>query len=79
MTRIKPGVTAHRRHKKTLKLAKGFTQTEIATQLGLSRHTVIDYVKSLYRKLDVSSRAEATCAVSGLSASTLPLTLRHEL
>src|SRR6478609_715184 len=26
MTRIKPGVTAHRRHKKTLAAAKGFTQ-----------------------------------------------------
>jgi large subunit ribosomal protein L20 len=26
VTRIKPGVTAHRRHKKTLHLAKGFTQ-----------------------------------------------------
>jgi large subunit ribosomal protein L20 len=26
MTRIKPSVTAHRRHKKTLHLAKGFTQ-----------------------------------------------------
>jgi large subunit ribosomal protein L20 len=26
MTRIKPGVTAHRRHKKTLTAAKGFVQ-----------------------------------------------------
>src|SRR3982074_1911714 len=26
MTRIKPGVTAHRRHKKTLAMAKGYTQ-----------------------------------------------------
>ena len=26
MTRIKPGVTAHRRHKKTLALAKGYSQ-----------------------------------------------------
>src|SRR5689334_12098744 len=26
MTRIKPGVTAHRRHKKVLGLAKGYTQ-----------------------------------------------------
>src|SRR5207245_11260174 len=26
MTRIKPGVTAHRRHKKTLAMAKGYSQ-----------------------------------------------------
>ena len=41
-------------------LAKGFTQQEIAVHLVLSRHTVVDHVKSLYRKLDISSRAEAT-------------------
>lgn len=41
-------------------VAKGFTLPEIAQQLGLSRHTVADYVKQVYRKLDVSSRAEAT-------------------
>jgi DNA-binding NarL/FixJ family response regulator len=40
-------------------VAKGFTQLEIAGHLGLSRHTVVDHVKSLYRKLNVSSRAEA--------------------
>lgn len=40
-------------------VAKGFTQPEIAGLLSLSRHTVNDYVKSLYRKLNVSSRAEA--------------------
>ncbi|MBL8310373.1 MAG: response regulator transcription factor [Burkholderiales bacterium] len=42
------------------RVAKGFTLPEIAQQLGLSRHTVSDYVKQVYRKLDVSSRAEAT-------------------
>lgn len=40
-------------------VAKGFTRGEIAEQLDLSSHTVVDYVKSLYRKLNVSSRAEA--------------------
>jgi DNA-binding NarL/FixJ family response regulator len=40
-------------------VAKGLTRSEIAEQLGLSRHTVVDYIKSLYRKLNVSSRAEA--------------------
>ncbi len=41
------------------RLAKGYTLPEIATQLCLSRHTVADYVKQIYRKLNVSSRAEA--------------------
>ncbi|MCB2037244.1 MAG: response regulator transcription factor, partial [Ottowia sp.] len=41
------------------RVAKGFTLPEIATQIGLSRHTVADYVKQIYRKLNVSSRAEA--------------------
>ena len=40
-------------------MAKGYTLPEIAAQLGLSRHTVADYVKKIYRKLNVSSRAEA--------------------
>jgi DNA-binding NarL/FixJ family response regulator len=42
-----------------LRVAKGFTLPEIALQLGLSRHTIADYVKHIYRKLNVSSRAEA--------------------
>ena len=41
------------------RVAKGYTLPEIAAQLGLSRHTVADYVKQIYRKLNVSSRAEA--------------------
>lgn len=41
-----------------LRVAKGFTLPEIGVQLGLSRHTIADYVKQIYRKLNVSSRAE---------------------
>ncbi len=40
-------------------VAKGFTLPEIGVQLNLSRHTIADYVKQIYRKLNVSSRAEA--------------------
>jgi DNA-binding NarL/FixJ family response regulator len=40
-------------------LAQGVHIQEIARQLGLSRHTVGDHVKNLYRKLNISSRAEA--------------------
>ena len=42
-----------------LRVAKGFTLPEIGVQLKLSRHTIADYVKQIYRKLNVSSRAEA--------------------
>lgn len=42
------------------RVAKGYTLPEIAQQLGLSRHTIADHIKQIYRKLDVSSRAEAT-------------------
>ena len=42
-----------------LRVAKGFTLPEIGVQLGLSRHAIADYVKQIYRKLNVSSRAEA--------------------
>lgn len=41
------------------RVAKGYTLVEIAQQFGLSRYTVGDYIKQVYRKLNVSSRAEA--------------------
>jgi DNA-binding CsgD family transcriptional regulator len=34
--------------------------------LGISRHTVGDHVKNLYRKLKISSRAEAVLQANGL-------------
>lgn len=40
-------------------IAKGLTQAECARLLGLSAHTVVGYVKDIYRKLNVCSRAEA--------------------
>lgn len=40
-------------------IARGLTQAETAQALGISRHTVTGYVKEIYRKLNVSSRAEA--------------------
>jgi DNA-binding NarL/FixJ family response regulator len=42
-----------------LRVGKGFTLPEIAVQMNLSKHTIADYVKQIYRKLNVSSRAEA--------------------
>ena len=39
--------------------AKGMTVQEVADLLGLSRHTAGGYLKDIYRKLAVSTRAEA--------------------
>jgi DNA-binding NarL/FixJ family response regulator len=41
-------------------LAKGMKVAEMAAAMGITRHTASDYVKSVYRKLNVSSRAQAT-------------------
>ena len=40
-------------------LARGIRIADIAQGLGISRHTVGDHVKHIYRKLNISSRAEA--------------------
>ena len=41
-------------------VAKGFTVQQAAKALELSPHTVAGYLKDIYRKLAVTSRAEAT-------------------
>ncbi|MCB1568311.1 MAG: response regulator transcription factor [Xanthomonadales bacterium] len=41
-------------------IAKGLSVVEVAGMLNLSRHTVAGYLKDIYRKLAVSTRAEAT-------------------
>jgi DNA-binding NarL/FixJ family response regulator len=59
-TNLLPNVSLTDRESEVLlRVAKGFTLPEIGVQLGLSRHTIADYVKQIYRKLNVSSRAEA--------------------
>ena len=40
-------------------IGKGYKVTEAAGLLGISAHTVTSYVRDIYRKLDISSRAEA--------------------
>lgn len=40
-------------------IAKGFTYNDIADSLGISRKTVPNYIKSIYRKLEVTNRSEA--------------------
>lgn len=41
-------------------IAKGLTRKEVADALNIGAYTVADYIKNIYRKLNVSSRAEAT-------------------
>lgn len=45
-------------------LSKGFTIKEIANLMGIKWFTVNDHIKSIYKKLDVSSRAEAAVLAS---------------
>lgn len=45
-------------------LSKGFTIKEIAGLTGLKWFTVNDHIKSIYKKLNVSSRAEAAVLAS---------------
>src|SRR5215211_6198410 len=48
MTRIKPGVTAHRRHKKTLALAKGYSQGR-RKLIRIANETVMKGLAYAYR------------------------------
>jgi len=51
--------TFSRREKETLTLLlTGASEKVVAVKLALSRHTVHDYVKAIYKKLGVASRAE---------------------
>ncbi len=47
-------------------LARGIRINEIAETLGISRHTAGDHVKNIYRKLNISSRAEAAVKAARL-------------
>ena len=47
----------------------GYTLPEIGVQLNLSRHTIADYVKQIYRKLAVRSRTELARVVTADAAA----------
>jgi len=53
-----------KREKETLALiSRGFRNSEAAAQLGVSPSTVASHIKSIYQKLGISTRAEASwCA-----------------
>ncbi|MGB1457557.1 response regulator [Spongiibacter marinus] len=55
-------------------IAHGYSVRNAAESLQLSHHTVADYLKDIYRKLQVNSRAEATLKAVDLGL----ITLRHQ-
>lgn len=55
-----PSATLSAREQEVLGLiTKGFTSDEIANLLSVSRHTVLTYIRRIYTKLEVNSKAEA--------------------
>ena len=57
---VRDGVLAPREEDVLRSIAKGFNVATTAEMLGLTSNTVKSYVKTIYSKLGVSSRAEAT-------------------
>lgn len=58
---MEPSAALTPRETEVLRLiAKGMSVSETAELLTLSRHTVAGYLKDIYRKLAVGTRAEAT-------------------
>lgn len=50
-------------------LARAARVAEISEKLGISQHTTGDYIKNIYRKLNISSRAEAVLRARELGLS----------
>lgn len=50
-------------------LLKGLSEKEVAGDLHLSRHTVHNHVKAIYRAMEVSSRVELIRRCSGLDSA----------
>ena len=85
MTRIKPGVTAHRRHKKTLTMAKGYTQGR-RKLVRIAHETVMKALSYAYRdrrarKGDMRrlwiQRINAAARENGVSYSQLMASFRE--
>jgi DNA-binding NarL/FixJ family response regulator len=47
-------------------ISKGIKLDDVAKMLGITRNTTAGYVKNIYRKLNISSRAEATLTAARL-------------
>ena len=55
----RPNVLTGRETEVLTWLGRGLTAPETARKLGLTEHTTASYVKTIYSKLNISSRAEA--------------------
>ena len=55
-------------------IARGKRNDEIAQILGISQHTVNNHIKSLFKRLDVTSRAQAVSKAASLSLILEPQT-----
>lgn len=53
------GVLSKREHEVLILISKGYSTKEIAKMLGLSYHTVKEYVSNIYKKLAVNNRMQA--------------------
>lgn len=53
------GLLAPRERETLTLIAKGYQLGEVAAALGVTRNTAAGYIKGVYRKLEISSRAEA--------------------
>ena len=42
------------------RIGRGLRNAEVAADLGMTEHTVASHIKAIYRKLGISSRAEAS-------------------
>lgn len=55
-----PSVLSDRESEVLLLIANGYTRREIGCSLGISMNTAARHIANIYRKLDISSVAEAT-------------------
>jgi large subunit ribosomal protein L20 len=85
MTRIKPGVTAHHRHKKTLEMAKGYSQGR-RKLIRIANETVMKALSYAYRdrrarKGDMRrlwiQRINAAARLNGMSYSVFMAMLKE--
>ena len=53
-------------------IARGLRNAEVAAELRLAESTVASYIKDIYRKLGISSRAEASWHATRLGLNTPP-------
>lgn len=68
-----------RQRETLMHLCSGASEKEIAARIGRSHHTVHSYVKTIYRQLGVTSRAELVAMLMRAEATTDLTALGHRL